>query len=171
MKVILNDDVRHLGELGDIKTVANGYARNYLLPHGFAVIYNDSNKEKFAARKAEIEERKAAKRRDSASLKDKLEGTTVELLMSAGANGKLYGAVTNQTIAEYLAKNGFEVERKRIEIPGVTIKSVGNYSFNVHLYESTVAQVKLVVKAQEEIAKGKKEIKEVPAKEKAQESK
>lgn len=151
MKVILNEDVKHLGEYGDVKNVANGYARNYLFPHGFAVPYTPESVAYFEGQKAEIETRKAAKRAESATLKEKLEALEVVLTMPAGSNGKLYGAVTNQTIADFYAKNGFEIERKKIEISGLTIKNVGNYSFKVRLYESSSAEVKLVVKGQEEV--------------------
>ena len=148
MKVILNEDVKHLGEMGDVKNVANGYARNYLFPHMFAVPYTDETVAYFDSKKAEIEARKAQKRADSASLKDKLEALEVKLTMPAGTNGKLYGAVTSQTISDFYAKNGFEIERKKIEIPGLTVKSTGNYHFTVHLYESSVAEVKLIVEGQ-----------------------
>ena len=149
MKVILNDDVKHLGEMGDEKNVANGYARNYLFPRGLAVPYNAESVAYFEGKKAEIEERKAKKRADSASLKEKLEALEVELTMPAGSNGKLYGAVTNLTLAEFYAKNGLEIERKKIEIPGLTIKQVGKYAVKVHLYEASVAEVKVNVLAQE----------------------
>ncbi|MBO4404632.1 MAG: 50S ribosomal protein L9 [Treponema sp.] len=186
MKVILNDDVKHLGEMGDVKNVANGYARNFLFPRMLAVPYNPETVAYFEGKKAEIEERKAKKREESKSLKEKLESITVELTMPAGNNGKLYGAVTNLTVANYLNTNGYEIERKRIEIPGVTIKQTGNYSIKIHLYETTVAEVKLSVKAQEvaeekPAAKSKKESKkeepkaqdaepaaEAPAEEKAE---
>lgn len=148
MKVILYTDVKHLGEMGDVKNVAAGYFRNYLFPRGFAVEYNPTTVAFFESKKEEIAARKEQKRKDSASLKDKLEALTVELAMPAGANGKLYGAVTAQTVADYLNKNGFEVERKRIEIQGVTIKSVGNYHATVHLYEAQTAEVKIAVTAQ-----------------------
>jgi len=148
MKVILNEDVKHLGEMGDVKNVANGYARNYLFPHMFAVPYTDETVAYFDGKKAEIEARKAQKRADSASLKDKLEALEVKLTMPAGTNGKLYGAVTSQTLSDFYSKNGFEIERKRIEIPGLTVKNTGNYHFTVHLYESAVAEVKLVVEGQ-----------------------
>ena len=72
MKVILNEDVKHLGELGDVKMVANGYARNYLFPRNLAVPYNDMTVAYFEGKKAEIEARKEQKRKDSASLKEKL---------------------------------------------------------------------------------------------------
>lgn len=166
MKVILNDDVKHLGEMGDVKNVANGYARNYLFPRGLAVPCTPEAEAYFETKKEEIEARKAQKRKDSASLKDKLEGLEVVLTMPAGSNGKLYGAVTNLTVAEYYAANGFEIERKKIEIPGLTIKNTGSYTAKVHLYESTVAEVKITVKAQEtEDKAAKKESKkeEAPA--------
>lgn len=148
MKVILYTDVKHLGEMGDVKIVANGYARNYLFPHMYAVPYNDETVAYFESRKEEIEARKEQKRANAASTKEKLEAAVVELSVPASANGKLYGAVTSQTVADYLNKNGFEIERKRIEIPGVTIKTTGNFHCTVHLYESQIAEVKISVTAQ-----------------------
>ena len=148
MKVILYTDVKHLGEMGDVKNVANGYARNYLFPHMYAVPYNDVTVAYFESRKEEIEARKEQKRANAASTKEKLEAAVVELSVPASANGKLYGAVTSQTVADYLNKNGFEIERKRIEIPGVTIKTTGNFHCTVHLYESQIAEVKISVTAQ-----------------------
>jgi large subunit ribosomal protein L9 len=148
MKVILNVDVKSLGEEGDVKNVANGYARNYLLPRNLAVPYNEATVAIFEARKAEIEARKEQKRKDSASLKEKLEALNLELVMPAAANGKLFGAVTSNVIMEALAKQGFEIERKRIEISGSAIKQIGNYHVNVKLYEAQVAEVKVAVKSQ-----------------------
>ncbi len=153
MKVILNQDVKHLGEEGDVKDVANGYARNYLFPRGFAVPCNDVTLAYFEGRKADIEAKKAAKRSDAASLKEKLEGTVITLVMPAGANGKLYGAVTNQTLVDEFKKLGFDIERKRIEVPGLTFKSVGKYHVTVRLYESASAQVQVIVEAQPEAEK------------------
>lgn len=152
MKVILNQDVKHLGEEGDVKVVANGYARNYLFPRNLAVPYTDVTVAYFESKKEEIEARKAEKRQAAASLKEKLEAFVVELVMPAGPNGKLYGAVTNQTIAEELNKNGFEIERKRIEVPGIAIKSVGKYHANIRLYEAATAEITVVVTSQEEVS-------------------
>ena len=153
MKVILNQDVKHLGEEGDVKVVANGYARNFLLPRNLALPYNEMTVAYFEGRKAEIEARKAEKRQDAASLKEKLEAYTVSLVMPAGPNGKLYGAVTNQSVADELQKNGFDIERKRIEIPGNAIKSVGKYHATVRLYEAATAELAIEVLSQEEAAK------------------
>ena len=148
MKVILNVDVKSLGEEGDVKNVANGYARNFLLPRNLAVPYNEATVAYFESRKAEIEARKEQKRKDSASLKDKLEALTLEVVMPAGANGKLYGAVSAHVVAEALAKQGFEIERKRIELPGAAIKSVGTFKVVIKLYEAQTAEVHVAVKAQ-----------------------
>ncbi|NLK46009.1 MAG: 50S ribosomal protein L9 [Treponema sp.] len=153
MKVILNQDVKHLGEEGDVKNVANGYARNYLFPRNLALPYNEVTVAYFESRKAEIEAKKEQKRKDSASLKDKLQSEVVTIVMPAGNNGKLYGAVTNQTIAEYLQKQGFDVERKRIEIAGSTIKTVGKFSAVIRLYEATTAEITIIVKSQEQAEK------------------
>ena len=163
MKVILNVDVKSLGEEGDVKNVANGYARNFLLPRNLAVPYNDATVAYFETRKAEIEARKEQKRKDSASLKDKLEANPIEIFMPAAANGKLYGAVTTHVVADTLAKLGYEIERKRIDMAGIAIKTVGNYKISVKLYEAQVAEVQLAVKANAETAA------EAPAESKKQE--
>lgn len=170
MKVILNSDVKHLGEEGDVKIVANGYARNYLFPRNLALPYNDLTVAYFESKKEEIEARKAQKRKDSASLKEKLDALNLVIPMPAGANGKLYGAVTNITIAEALAKEGFEVERKRIDVPGATIKNLGKYSVTVRLYEASVATITVEVKNQDEVAKPEEAAPEAeaPAEEKAE---
>ena len=115
--------------------------------------YNDVTVAYFESRKAEIEAKKEQKRKDSASLKDKLQSEVLTIIMPAGSNGKLYGAVTNQTVAEYLQKQGYDIERKRIEIPGSTIKSVGKYSAVIRLYETTSAEISIIVKGQEQAEK------------------
>ena len=153
MKVILNEDVKYLGEEGDIKDVAKGYARNYLFPRNLAVPCNSFTLAHFESRKEEIEQRKAVKRQNAAGLKERLEALTLTIVMPAGANGKLYGAVTNQTISDELQKLGFEIERKRIELPGLTFKSVGHYNATLKLYEAAVAILPVVVEAQLEAEK------------------
>lgn len=150
MKVILNVDIKHLGEEGDVKNVAMGYARNYLLPRNLAVVFNPTTAAIFEAKRAEIEARKEIKRKDSASLKEKLEAQEIVIEMPAGANGKLYGAVTTNVLHDALAKLGYEIERKKIDIPGLAIKSVGTYKASIKLYEAQVAEIHFVVKAQEE---------------------
>jgi len=149
MKVILNKDLAPLGEEGDVKDVAKGYARNYLFPRGIALPYNERTIKLFESRKEEIEARKVQKRSDASGLKEKLESLSIEITMSAGPNGKLYGAVTNQTIVDELAKHGHHIERKRVEIPGTHIKNVGKYKAAVRLYESASAEISINVIGQE----------------------
>jgi large subunit ribosomal protein L9 len=148
MKVILNKDLAPLGEEGDVKEVAKGYARNYLFPRGIALPYTEKTVKLFESRKGEIDARKALKRQDAAGLKERLEALTLVIAMPAGANGKLYGAVTSQTVMEELTKQGFQIERKRIELPGNSFKSVGKYKFTVKLYENASAECALTVEGQ-----------------------
>jgi large subunit ribosomal protein L9 len=149
MKVILNKDLATLGEEGDVKEVAKGYARNYLFPRGIALPYTPRMIKLIEARRAEIDARKEQKRLDARGLKEKLDALELSLTMPAGANGKLYGAVTNQTIADELAKNGFQIERKRVEIAGNGFKNVGKYKAVIKLYENQSAEITITIIAQE----------------------
>lgn len=149
MKIILNQDVPNLGEIGDVKEVAPGFARNFLLPRNLATAYNARNVQLFEKKKTEIDAMKEAKRAASTSLKDKIEAEDLSVTMPAGANGKLYGAVNNATVADELLKKGIEVDRKKIEVPGRAIKSVGHYKILVRLYEKEEALLKLTVIGQE----------------------
>jgi len=149
MKIILNQDVPNLGEIGDVKDVAPGYARNFLLPRDLAVVYNTKSVGLFAKKKNEIDTIKEAKRLSSSSLKEKLEAEEISVSMPAGANGKLYGAVNNAMIADELLKKGIEVDRKKIEVPGRAIKSVGTYKVLIHLYEKEEAILKLSIAGHE----------------------
>jgi len=150
MKVILNKDLAPLGEEGDVKDVAKGYARNYLFPRGIALPYNERTVKLFDSRREEIEGRKAQKRTDAAGQKEKLESLDLSITMPAGANGKLYGAVTSQTVADELARHGYQIERKRIDLAaGSNIKTVGKYKVVVKLYESAAAELTINVLGQE----------------------
>jgi len=149
MKVILNKDLAPLGEEGDVKDVAKGYARNFLFPRGIALPYNEKTIKLFESRREEIEARKIQKRSDAAGIREKLESLTMEITMPAGANGKLYGAVTSQTVADELAKQGYQIERKRIELPVASIKNVGKYKVLIKLYESAAAELTISVLGQE----------------------
>ncbi|MFZ3109899.1 MAG: 50S ribosomal protein L9 [Rectinemataceae bacterium] len=149
MKIILNQDVPNLGEIGDVKDVAPGYARNFLLPRDMAVVYNTKSVVLFAKKKNEIDTIKEAKRLSSISLKEKIEAEEISVSMPAGANGKLYGAVNNAMIADELLKKGIEIDRKKIEVPGRAIKNVGAYKILIHLYEKDEAVLRLSVAGQE----------------------
>jgi len=149
MKIILNQDVPNLGEIGDVKDVAAGYARNFLLPRDLAVVYNTKTVAVFAKKQAEIDGIKASKRQASTTLKEQLEAEELAISMPAGANGKLYGAVNNAMIADELLKKGIQVDRKKIEVPSRAIKSTGNYKVLVHLYEKEEATIRVAIAGQE----------------------
>lgn len=151
MKIILNQDVYNLGEEGDVCVVANGYARNFLIPQKLALIFNKQNIAVFESRKAAIKKRKEEKRLASAGLKEKIEAVTLELKVSSGDTGKLFGSVTNAKIAEELKKDGVIVERKKIELPGHTIKMIGEFVAKVKLYGNETADLKIVVKSDKKI--------------------
>jgi large subunit ribosomal protein L9 len=145
MKVILNQDVIGLGEEGDIKDVADGYARNYLLPKKFAVPHTKAYLATLEHKRASIEKRKEEKRLEAAGLKERLEAEEIRFSVPAGENGKLFGSVSNTNVAVELEKKGFQIEKKRIEIPEHTIRSVGTFKIRIRLYDKEEAVLKLIV--------------------------
>jgi large subunit ribosomal protein L9 len=149
MKVILNKDLAPLGEEGDVKDVAKGYARNYLFPRGIALPYNPQTVKLFEARKDEIEAKKAQKRQDALGLKERLESLELSITMPAGANGKLYGSVSSHTVADEMAKLGFQIDRKRIDLASGGIKNVGKYKATIRLYENSQAEIQIHIIGQE----------------------
>ena len=145
MKVILNQDVVGLGEEGDIKDVASGYARNFLLPKKLAVPHTREFLATLEHKRASIEKRKSEKRLEAASLKERLEAEEIRFSVPAGENGKLFGSVNNTNVAVELEKKGFTIEKKRIEIPEHTIRNVGTFKIRIRLYDKEEATVKLIV--------------------------
>ena len=169
MKIILNNDVIHLGEEGDVVTVKDGYARNYLLPTGAAVIYNKANAALFKQRAEQIEKRKAEKRAASASLKDRLDNVTISITVTAGESGKLFGSITSQMVQEALLKEGFEIEKKKLDVPTHAIKMTVTYHIVAHLYENDKATITLNVLSEAEVkAAAKKAAEEAKAKAEAE---
>ena len=150
MKIILNQDVVHLGEEGDVVEVKDGYARNYLLPTKTAVVYNKANAALFQSRAAAIEKRKAEKRAASASLKERLDDVVLTIVVPAGESGKLFGSVTSAMVQAELQKLGFEIEKKKIEVATHAIKMTGTYTVVVHLYENDLSHIKLNVLSEAE---------------------
>lgn len=147
VKIILSEDVYNLGEEGDVREVASGYARNFLIPQGLALSYSNKNVAYFEQRREAIEKRKEEKREAAKSFKEKIESKVIELEMPAGNTGKLFGSVNSATVAEKLAADGINVERKKIEVPENSIKMVGEYDVRIRLYGDEVAEIKVVVNA------------------------
>ncbi len=149
MKIILNQDIAGLGEEGDVKEVANGYARNYLIPGKMASHYNKQNALLLEQRRAAIEKRKEEKRHEAMSLKEKLESEELLFTMPAGENGKLFGSVNNALIASELEKKGYSIERKRIEVPDHNIRMLGNHTVMIKLYGNEEASVRIIIEPAE----------------------
>ena len=150
MKIILNQDVVNLGEEGDIRDVAAGYARTCLIPKKLAYAYNRNTVVMLESRRDAIESRKDDKRTAALGLKGQLEELKLQFSMSAGENGKLFGSVTSALIAEELEKAGHSIERRRIEIPDNHIRQVGEYSVRVKLYGQEEANIQVLVERSKE---------------------
>jgi large subunit ribosomal protein L9 len=147
MKVILKQDYSQLGEEGDVKEVAAGYARNYLIPQGIASLHNAHSINELAKRQHIIARRKAEKVAEARSYKEKMEATQLVFHFAAGEKGRLFGAVTPANITEELAKKGITIERKFIDIPGHSLKEVGDFEVKVRLYGGDVANLKVKVES------------------------
>jgi large subunit ribosomal protein L9 len=147
MKVILNKDIPNLGEEGDIKNVARGYARNYLIPNSMVMPHTREAIAILASRRERLDERRVEKQKAALDIKTRLETEDLVLDMPAGDRGRLFGSVTSATIVDALAAQGISIERKRLEIPEKTIKSVGTTRVRVRLYGDEEAELKVVVRA------------------------
>ena len=145
MQVILMEKVANLGELGQVVKVKDGYARNYLIPHGKAKRATDENRKAFEARRAELEKAQAdalSKARERAA---KLDGLTVQITQKAGVDGRLFGSVTNYDIVEALKKLGHDVERSQIRMPQGPLKQVGDYPLQVGLHADVAVTITVSV--------------------------
>lgn len=149
MEVILLEKVENLGELGDRVKVRPGYGRNYLLPHGKAKPATAENVEFFRERRAELE-RKAAEALAAAQQRaEGLTGLTVTIAAKAGDEGKLFGSVGTQDIADAVTAAGVEIERHEVRLPEGPIRATGEYEIELHLYTDVNAAVAVVVTAEE----------------------
>jgi large subunit ribosomal protein L9 len=144
MEVILRDHVEHLGRRGEIVKVADGYARNFLLPRKLALPATDSNK-KWVERERKIgEAREADERAAAEALAARLTALTLTISRKVGENAQLYGSVTNADIADLLAQKGFEIDRRKILLPD-PIKVLGENSVPVKLHRDVTAQLRVTV--------------------------
>lgn len=144
MKIVLCDHVEHLGERGDVVTVAAGYARNYLLPKRLAMPATPGNLRTLEHRRRTWEAKEAKEVGEARELAAHLERLSLEVTKKAGESGTLYGSVTNAEIAELLAAEGVAVDRRRIVLDE-PIKSVGTHEVSVKLHRQVVGKLKLAV--------------------------
>lgn len=136
MEVILKQDVENLGLEFDVVSVKPGYARNFLIPKGFALLATPKNK---AALEATLKEREAEEAAQVKAAKDivaKLKEVVVSIPAKVGAGDKLFGSINNSDLAEALAKAGVNVDKKYIKIPGNTIKRLGKYTAKIRLHRT-----------------------------------
>ncbi len=145
MQIILLEKVVNLGGLGDVVKVKDGYARNYLIPHGKAKRATPANLAEFEGRRAELERAAAAGLAQAQERAAKIEGVTLQITRKAGADGRLFGSVTTYDIAEALQALGHEVERAGIRLPQGPLKAVGDYQIAVALHGDVVVHVTVSV--------------------------
>ena len=145
MQVILMEKLANLGDLGEVVKVKDGYARNYLIPHGKAKRATDANIKAFEARRVELEKAQADALGRAQERGAKLEGLTVQVVQKAGVDGRLFGSVTNYDIVEALAKQGHEVERSQVRMPDGPLKQVGDYRLQLALHPDVIVATNVAV--------------------------
>lgn len=142
MKVILQQDVRNLGDMGDIVRVKDGYARNYLLPRGMAIIANEKNTRQLDHFKRMAQAKAEKERLAALELAKKLENTPISFEVKIGEDDKVFGSVTSKDIVERLTENGFELERKNIQLPS-PLKTLGSHKVKVSLNRGVSAELEV----------------------------
>lgn len=147
IEVILREDVKSLGRAGELVRVKDGYARNFLLPQGLAFEATEGNKKRIAAESKARASKLAGEKAGAEDMAARLGAVTLTLAGKAGEEGKLFGSVTAQDIADALAKQGLEVDRRRLELEH-PIKTIGFHSVAVRLHPDVHAEVKVNVVAE-----------------------
>ena len=144
MKVILRQDQENLGEAGAIINVKPGYARNYLIPQGFAMTASPQNMKRFENEKKQMNWRKEQEKRKAEELAKTLENVSCTITVQVGEEDKLFGSVTSQNISESLESQGYEIDKRKIQLEE-PIKSLGIYSVPIKLHTEVEAKVKVWV--------------------------
>lgn len=147
MEVILREDVKTLGRAGELVRVKPGYARNYLLPQGLAYEATEGNKKRIAAETRARDTRNQAERVEAERRAAALGAVSLTLAGKAGEEGKLFGSITAQDIADALAREGHEVDRRRIELEH-PIKTLGHHTVAVRIHPEVQAEVRVSVVAE-----------------------
>lgn len=149
MQVILLDKIVHLGNVGDQVNVKSGYARNFLIPQGKAVMATKANIEQFEARRAELEEKAAkalAVALDRAERLEALEKVTIA--SKAGDEGRLFGAITTRDVAEAVTAAGVEIAKSEVRLPNGPIRTLGDHDVRFQLHGEVFATLDIVVVAE-----------------------
>ena len=145
MNVILLEKIGNLGDLGDEVSVKPGFARNYLLPQGKAVTADDENRTVFEGRRAELEASANEKLAEANTRAEKLVDKELSIAVKSGEEGRLYGSVGTQNIADALTAEGIPVERSEIRMPEGVIRVLGEYEIAIQLHTDVTAEIKVIV--------------------------
>ena len=148
MEVILREDVDKLGHRGQVVKVAAGYARNFLLPKRLAVAATDSNKKIVEQERQAALRREAKEAADAADLGKMVQAVTVTIAQKAGENDQLFGSVTAKDIAEALEKQGYQIDRRKIQLPE-PIKQLGEFKVPVRLHRDVTVEISVNVVREE----------------------
>jgi len=146
VKVILREDIPRLGDAGEVVSVRPGFARNFLLPQGKAILATEARVKALDHHQRVIADRLSREKKTLEGEKARIEAIQLEIAVQVGEEGKLFGSVTAAQIAELLAAQGVSVERRKIEL-GEPIKEVGEHRVPLRLHREVVAQVRLNVRA------------------------
>lgn len=148
MQIILQEDVDKLGNRGEVVTVAEGYARNYLLPRKLALEATTGNMKRLEKMRASFAKKEAVERGDAQKLTELLAEVSLEVSRKSGENDQLFGSVTSADIAEALAAKGFTIDKRKITL-NEPIKTIGEFEIPIKLHREVVSKVKLSVKKDE----------------------
>lgn len=149
MQVILREKIRRLGNLGDSVNVKPGFARNFLVPQGKAMMATKENIARFEAERAELEKKALEILNQAKARAEKVQGLNVIIKASAGEGGKLFGSIGTRDIAEAIKAKGIEIEKHEIRLPHGAIRLLGEYTIDVHLHSDVDAQIKVSIVPQE----------------------
>jgi large subunit ribosomal protein L9 len=144
MEVILKEDVASLGSRGDVVKVAEGYGRNFLLPRKLAIEATKANRAVIEQMKNAAVRRTASEKADAEVLAKQFDGVSVDFTRKVGEKDHLFGSVTSSDIAEALAKKGFEVDRRKIQLDE-PLKSLGEFDVPIRLHRDVTARFKVIV--------------------------
>ena len=145
MQIILLEKVVNLGQLGDVVKVKDGYARNYLIPHGKARRATEAAIKEFEVRRADLEKAQQDRLSAAQSLGERLSGMTVQVTEKAGVDGRLFGSVTNFDVAEALRKQGYEIEKAMVRMPVGPLKTIGDHKVEVAPHSDVVVEITVSV--------------------------
>jgi large subunit ribosomal protein L9 len=149
MEVILRQTIDNLGRAGQIVKVANGYARNYLLPKKLAYPATPGNMKVIESERQSLLRKDAKQQEDAQQLQKALDAVEITIRRKVGEQNALYGSVTNSDVADELEKKGFQVEKRKIMMDD-HIKTTGEFSLPIRLFKDVIAHVKLKVEAETE---------------------